>query len=269
MENTALAWLFDIDGVLTDLHAKKVVEEKLFAELLMILKKGQLVCLNSGRSLPWIEDKVINPLQQKADDKTVFTNLFIVGEKGGIIAHFDHEGVLQKTQDRTKFLPSVLTMQVKKLVEEKYSDSMFFDPDKDTMISVEMQDDHLLSLFHKKQKEIVIDLQQLLADLGYDKLYKVDPSNISTDIERVEVGKGLGTLLFLQFLDSKEIVPDKFVTFGDSKSDFEMSDILWDNNDEVEMVYVGDQEKLGPIARRYEITFIDGYSRAVLAYLQG
>lgn len=267
MKKTALAWLFDIDGVITDIYTKKVVEKKLFSKLEELLTKGQLVCFNSGRSLAWMQEKIIAPLQQQAD-KSIFSKLFVVGEKGGVSSHFDPQGGIQKVQDRTKFLPKVLTERVKQLVAERYTEAMFFDPDKNTMISIEMHDGYALDKFHEKQQAIIADLQQLLTELKYEQTYTIDPSNISTDIERLDAGKGLGAKLFLEFLNTKDIAPEKFITFGDSRSDFAMSDELWEQDKEVEMVYVGDREKLGSIARRYEITFVSGYSHAVLEYLQ-
>jgi hydroxymethylpyrimidine pyrophosphatase-like HAD family hydrolase len=57
------AWLFDVDGVLTNPQEKKIVESKIIEFLIKILSSGELIGLNTGRSLEFVEKEVLEPLQ--------------------------------------------------------------------------------------------------------------------------------------------------------------------------------------------------------------
>ena len=103
---------------------------------------------------------------------------------------------------------------------------MFFDATKETMLSIEMHDGFNLNMFHQRQKALVEDIKQLLKKYKLQDLYRIDLTTIATDVESPKVGKALGANRFLQFLKKINSKPQKFETFGDSKSDFEMSDEL-------------------------------------------
>lgn len=62
--------------------------------------------------------------------------------------------------------------------------------------------------------------------------------------------------------------PQEFETFGDSKSDFEMSDELYKRGKQVKMIYVGDPAKLGKFVKEYSVEYINGFSRGTLEYLK-
>ena len=49
-----IAWIFDVDGVLTNPTEKKIVELQIFDKLIEILKSGDIVGLNTGRSLVFV-----------------------------------------------------------------------------------------------------------------------------------------------------------------------------------------------------------------------
>lgn len=258
-----IAYLFDIDGVLTDPSEKKVTEEGLFDQIIGRLKKGEPVGLITGRSNVFIKDRVINKLIERIDDKTILNNLVAVGEMGGTWMTVDAEGHLHEGQAQGLAIAEGLKQKVRELVESKYKDSMFFDETKTQMMTVEMNDGHNLDEFHKVREEFVKDLEEILAG----EKFKVDSASIATDIEDPHLGKALAAERFLQFVKDRGINPGRFVTFGDSKSDFEMADELARRGKKVEMVYVGDKAKLGEVSKDYPIEYIGGFTQGTLEYL--
>lgn len=261
-------YLFDVDGVLTDPVEKQVTEPELFSVLISLLRHGDLVGLNTGRSTEWMLDRIISPLLAKTEPKNLFSDVIAVGEKGGTWVTFDEQGVLNHDKNQAMIVPQELQDQIKQLVQEKYKDSMFFDSTKETMISVEMHDKFDLSEYHVRQKEFVKEVETIFSQTQHGERYKIDPSTISTDIEEKHAGKALGVDRLLTLLSDKGINPSKFVTFGDSFSDFAMADELGKRGKEVTFVFTGDKEKLGSITKSYPIEFVAGYTQGTLRYLK-
>jgi hydroxymethylpyrimidine pyrophosphatase-like HAD family hydrolase len=262
------AYLFDVDGVLSDPKEKKVTQPELFQQVISILQKGEPLGLNTGRSTEWLLDRFINPLLDRINDKSILQNFFVVGEKGGTWITFNKEGVMHHGRDKELVILEELINKSKQLIEEKYHDSMFFDETKETMLSIEMRDGFSIETFHQRQKSLLEDLVQLLKKYSLEKTYNIDPTTIATDVESPKVGKALGADRFLQFLYDNDISPVEFITFGDSKSDFEMSDELERRGKKVKMIYVGDKEKLGEIHKNYLIEYIGDFSHGSLEYLK-
>jgi hypothetical protein len=262
------AYLFDVDGVLSDPVEKQVIEIGLFDQIILRLQNHQPVALNTGRSTQWLIERFVNPFLQKISDKTILTFFMVVGEKGGTWITFDEKGTTHHGKSEGITIPERINKEVAELVKQKYSDSMFFDTTKETMLSVEMSDGFDIDAFHQKRQAFVEDLLTILEKEGVTEKYKIDPSNISTDVESIDAGKGLGANRFLQFLDEKKVNPSEFETFGDSKSDFAMSDELYRKGKKVKMIYVGDRGKLGKIIKEYPVDYVGRFSQGTLHYLQ-
>ena len=133
------------------------------------------------------------------------------------------------------------------------------------MLSTEMIDGHDLSDYTERQIELERDMRQILDEFSQD--LKIDPTTIATDIENSHVGKALATERFLQFVKDKDVKPGRFIAIGDSKSDFEMADELQRRGKKVEMVYVGDKEKLGEVNKDYPVEHVGGFTQGTLKYL--
>ncbi len=130
-----------------------------------------------------------------------------------------------------------------------------------------MHDAFDLDRFHQRQKALVKDLKRLLKKYKLQNIYRIDPTTIATDVESPKVGKALGADRFLQFLKKMDLEPQEFETFGDSKSDFEMSDELHKRGKKVTMIYVGDRLKLGEFPTEYPVDYIEGFCQGTLQYL--
>ena len=237
-----IAWIFDVDGPITNPKEKRITEPEILDSLTQKLEINEAVVLNTGRSLTWMTDRVINPLLEKIKDKKCLQNFFASGEKGGAWITFDKNGQMQHHKDDSISTPLSLQQQVRDIIETSYRDTMFYDDTKETMISTEMKDGYSIEKYSKQQEELVIKLQNLINKSYSDRQFKVDPTTIATDIENKYVGKHFAIKRIQQWLKEKDINPQKYVAFGDSfKSDIPMAEELNSQNLPVKFVYVGSE----------------------------
>ena len=89
-----VAFLLDVDGVVTNPVEKKITEPQIFDAIISNLTQGNPVALNTGRSNEWMIDRVIKPLNEKVADKSLLKNFFAVGEKGLTWTSFAPDGKL-------------------------------------------------------------------------------------------------------------------------------------------------------------------------------
>lgn len=244
-QNIPVAFLFDVDGVITNPVEKKVTEPELFDELGQLLSNGIPVTLNTGRSLSWMLDRVIKPLEAKVQDKSQLANFLAVGEKGGSWISYEN-GDWQTQVDESISVPKSLQDRIRLLIEEEFADSMFYDESKLTMISTEMIDGYDNALFSHYQRALQTRMQEILSSPEYQNLdLKIDPTQIATDIQNSHTGKHLGARRIVQWLTTRGIKPLHMITVGDSQSDTEMAEEL-QNEFSTEFVFVNDPNKLDP-----------------------
>ena len=235
--------IFDVDGVITDPQEKRVTEPEILDQIINRLEKGEPVTLNTGRSIQWVKDRVLNPLIEKVKDRNILQNLFAVGEKGGTWAEFDGQGNLIENKDDNISVPDDLKNEIRNLINNKYSDSMFYDESKLTMVSTEMKDGHSLEDYKEKQKMLSSELQEILNDNSIDEKFKVDPTTIATDVENKFVGKHFAVRRIIEWVKKRGISPQRYIAFGDSfKSDVPMAEEFHSQGLPVEFVYVGQED---------------------------
>jgi hydroxymethylpyrimidine pyrophosphatase-like HAD family hydrolase len=264
----AKGYLFDVDGVITNPQEKKISDEAMFDEIIARLQAGEPVCFNTGRSTSWVEERVVGPMLEKLEDRSILQNLIVVGEKGGTWTTFGLEGEPRHDAVATISVPDELKDRVRGLIDEKYSDAMFFDESKETMLSVEMADGYDLAAFTALQADFVRDLQALLIETGTDTTYRIDPTTIATDVESPNVSKALGSDRFIEFLKARDVVVDSFEAFGDSGSDAAMADELARRGRTVEFVYVGNNPDSVNRRADYPMQQIAGFNDGTLAFLR-
>lgn len=187
------AWLFDVDGVITDPAEKRVTQDGLIEAIAERLESGDIVTLNTGRSISWLEEKgIFAGLEGSIKDKGKLSNFFAVGEKGGTWQMYE-DGKWITHVDESIRVPQDLQDKIRRLIEEQYSDLMFYDKSKLTMISTEMIDGRKVSEYFERQKDLVEEMNRILLDSAYQDLnLRVDPTTIATDIQNSHVGKHLG-----------------------------------------------------------------------------
>ena len=233
-----VAWIFDVDGVITNPAEKKVTEVGLIEEISSKLDQGDIVALNTGRSISWMMDRVIKPIEEAVGDKTKLVNFLAVGEKGGAWASFK-DGELVIEVDDQIFIPESLKAEVRHLIESKFAESMFYDESKLTMLSTEMIDGRSVPDYAKEQLILIEKMKEILENPEYRSLdLKIDPTTIAT-----HVGKHFGARRIANWLKERGIKPIHVIALGDSQSDTEMAEEL-QGEYPVEFVFVGDKSKL-------------------------
>lgn len=273
------AYLFDVDGVLTNPETKKA-HPFLIEEILDRLAKNEPVCLNTGRSVDWVLKHVIDPLKNSINNRSLDTaailnNLIIVGEKGATWHTFNNsEGGINEYTGQVKSLsiPPELKQEVAELIEKnpKYKAAMSIgteDPDKLTMLSPEMNNGYPLGEYTKIQQSFADELQTILDGNEKYSRYKIDATGIAVDIESPHVSKALGAQRFMEFLKLRGFVAKEFITFGDSASDLTMADYLSKIGKDVTMVFVGNKDTLENQAeRQYTVTLAPGYDKGTVDF---
>ncbi len=147
-------------------------------------------------------------------------------------------------RDESIGVPQELQDEVRGIIERDYSNSMFYDESKETMISTEMKDGHSLEEFKKIQKELNKKLEELILQRHLEEGLKIDPTTIATDIENMHVGKHFAIERILDWMKQQGIKPKQFITFGDSKSDIPMAQRLCKLGYSVKFVFVGNPDQL-------------------------
>ncbi len=232
------AWLFDVDGVITNPELKKA-NPQIIKKLVEILERGEILGFNTGRALEFVIDEVLKPLEATLTNKNLLYSVFFVGEKGGTWGDFKN-GKIENIIDPQITIPGELEQKIRDLISFKYSDTMFFDESKKTMISTELIKGKDLNKFHEEQKSLVEEMKKILEHLNLTNL-KIEPSVIATDIQNPHVGKDLGVERFLMLIKGKE-EPEEFETFGDSPGDLEMHKYLVKHGHKSRFIYVGNKE---------------------------
>ncbi len=236
-----MAWLFDVDGVLTDPEQKRIIIPEIVDELIRRLKKGEPVGLNTGRSLEFIIREVLTPTENKIDDKSLLRNIFALGENGCMRIIYDHDGKRIKNIDRQFTIPLDLKKIVKNLISESFDNLVFFDEEKRTMITVELNKDRTVEEFQIAKKELVDLFEDTLVQMNLNREWVVDTSRIAIDIHHKNIDKGFGARKFIELLDKSKISPLEFTEFGDSQSDYKMDEELRSMGKKTTFVFVGDK----------------------------
>jgi hypothetical protein len=288
--NLPHVYIFDVDGPLSDPKARKVTEPKVIEELASMLERIDIVALNTGRSIEWLQrgpktekgypegQKGLIPLlDERISDKSLFDRFYAIGEKGGSELRYSNNG-WKVTTDSEITVPRDLQQEIGRIIQEegfrnkegeeiKFSERMFFDDTKLTMVTSEMnplpdglskeQQDEEHAKFHEAQDALVARLTPLLKERGLTEHFKIDPTAIATDIEAKVitgkpnwtkgVGKDYGALLIMDWM-TKELGLDPMQlhvdTVGDSSSDIPMATELNGKVKSVRFIFVGDPEKL-------------------------
>jgi hydroxymethylpyrimidine pyrophosphatase-like HAD family hydrolase len=261
------ALLFDVDGVLSDPIEKRVTQPELLTEIADQLTQGNPIGLNTGRSAEWVSENILMPLLDKVNDITILQNLIVIGEKGGTWTTFNKQGEAHNGKVKNISVDDELKNKLSDLVTEKYADTMFIDSTKQTMVSVEMRDNHDLAAFTQAQVEFLQDTQAILTETGNEQKYRIDLTTIATDIESPYVSKALGAQRFLDFLEHRKIIAPEFIAFGDSDSDLAMADELVRQGKTVDFVYVGNDPNLMANKHDYLFERVGGFSGGTAAYL--
>lgn len=260
------AWVFDIDGVITNLDQKEVTKPEIIDEIIYRLKANEPVALVTGRSLPWVLEKVVAKLEAAATNPSLLNNLFIAAEFGGISVKYV-DGAKTVDVDQSLTVSQGVIEKAIRTVEGQFSDVAFVDLSKMTHFTAEMILGTDLPTFRIRQQELSRQLTDLVEQLGLSESLEVHNDSIATNIKNNKLNKHLATQKVLAWLKEKGIDPQSFNVFGDSMSDLQMGDELTKQGRAINFVYVGPEENLGE--HSFNVIRPQGeYDLATLNYLQ-
>jgi HAD superfamily hydrolase (TIGR01484 family) len=240
------AYLFDIDGVLTDPKNPPHIGTETLDELYKRMR-SDIVGFNTGQSLAFIVKELLDPLEAKVQDRRELHQVVAIGEKGAAWITYDQEGNRIEHIDDRFSLPEDFRHELQELASrEPYTQVMFYDEAKKTMASVQIRYSTLrtdVNKYTEQQKSFVDKVRTLLTRHHLDEQFIVDPTRTCVDIESKHVGKAAGTRTFVELLKERGIEPEEFVCFGDSNSDYDMLKELERLGKQVTFVFVGGREQ--------------------------
>jgi len=245
MLTTKKAYLFDVDGVLTNPEAKKVVELEIFDEIIKRLTVQCSVGLNTGRSLEFILKEVVSPIETMIKDKSVLKNIYAIGEKGTVWMTCDEKGEKKITVDQAVSIPVEIKEQIRLLVNQpQFKETMFYDETKQTMVTAELRPGKTILEFEEPRDRFAEKLKEIMENHPRGHEFRIESTCISIDVENKFVGKALGAKRFVMLLQEKDIEPEGFICFGDSVSDYDMHEELVRLGKNSKFVFVGDKARL-------------------------
>ncbi|MGE5041459.1 MAG: HAD hydrolase family protein [Candidatus Levyibacteriota bacterium] len=262
-----ISYIFDVDGVLTNILAKQANPE-LLSQVADLLKNGNVVVFNTGRSFPWLIEHILTPFQKYIYLKEFEGKFLAVCEMGNIVYEFQ-EGSWKETIDPSTSVPESLKAEIRQLVQTEYAESMFFD-DKKTMVSVEVIDGYDSQEYLQQQKKLMDQIHQILQKPEYKNCHlKTGSNQIALDVQNEISGKNLGAEKIMDWLKKQGFQINSVVTFGDNASDLEMAEAFV-KEFTVEFVYAGkDRDQIDSSKYPFKITFTKSlYDEGTLEYLR-
>lgn len=249
VKNPQLALLLDVDGPIASPLTRTVAPATISA-MLELVQRDIPIIFNTGRSAAFIEEQVMIPLIAAGLPQDAV--LHAVCEKGAVWFSFTALGAGEIHVDKELSTPADFEVAMRTLVEEKYSEYMFFDETKLAMVSVEQLVAVPSDVYLGQQVLFDVDALAIMAKFGLGGVlrgreypasdgsvgFRVDPSIISTDIESVKLGKDLGASRALELLTAQGVQPLAWRTVGDSRTDYAMADWLHEQDHNVKHVDV-------------------------------
>ena len=243
------AYLFDVDGVLTDPEALRIKQPALIDELIKRLHHGNAVGFNTGLSLKNMEERVLRYIEKKVKDKQLLQNIIVIAEKGGESLTYDEKGNAKKRIDETIHVPQALQDDVKELLTNpQYSEILQLNTTKYTMLTVYIRPKEerkaTFEDFLKAQEAFAKETQKLINQHDLQDDFLVDKTTVAIDIESKRVGKGYGARKFVEILEKRGIMPHEYICFGDSPSDYAMYEAFKQLGKQLTFVFVREKKYL-------------------------
>jgi hypothetical protein len=235
---TPLGLLLDVDGPIASPVTRTISTPSIITDLVTLAGGGVPIAFITGRSAAFIREQVVAPLVSAGLSDDI--RMYGVCEKGAVWFPITAEGMGDIVVDVSVAFPVEVVDAIRLLVEDRFSDTMFFDETKQAMISVEQRtdvshDEYLLAqpVFNEAAFAIVAEhgLGIRWGDREHPDSegtvpYRIDATVISTDIESVLLDKDHGAERALAFFAEGGPLPTLWRSVGDSRSDYLMADHL-------------------------------------------
>lgn len=279
-----LGLLLDVDGPIASPVTRTVAIPSILHDLVALAAAGVPIAFITGRSDEFIRDSVVAPLLEVGLAEALAVpgaRMYGVFEKGGSWATITPSGMGAVEVDSSVALGDDAVSGVRDLVERRFTSTMFFDETKRAMISVEQRTDVGASDYRAAQTDFEDGAFDLLIGLGYGIRYgaresvdatgtlpfRIDSTIISTDIESVLLDKDRGARRALAHFAESGPLPRRWVSMGDSRSDYLMADYL--HSEGYDAIHVDVRPSDGMLDRPYSVETVGGliHDEAGAAYL--
>ncbi|MCU1638135.1 MAG: hypothetical protein JWL94_782 [Microbacteriaceae bacterium] len=242
-----LGLLLDVDGPIASPITRSIAIDTITRDIVTLANAGVPVVFNTGRSAPFVRDAIVKPLLTAG--LAPGARVFAVCEKGAVWFGATMNNFSGVQVERSLALPPVIVEDLRALLEDRYTDFVYWDPDKHAMVSFEQRTDVASDVFLEARDRLASDAVDLVASHGIDVVLeargsgsattvRVEPTIISVDIESAALGKDLGASRALDLLAPSGELPRVWRTVGDSRSDYAMADLLHERGFEVAHVDV-------------------------------
>lgn len=238
-----LGLLLDVDGPVASPVTRTIAIGSIARDLVDLVAAGVPIAFITGRSHAFIADVVIPALQDAGLRDALLlpgSRMFGVFEKGGAWSTIDADGMGEPEIDRTVAFGADAVDAIRDVVERHYADTMFFDETKRAMISVEQRTDVGADEYRRTQPDFQEEAFRILTAQGVGLRYadrsvpdadgavpfRIDPTVISTDIESVRLDKDHAAQRALEHFRAEGPMPVRWLSAGDSRSDYLMADQL-------------------------------------------
>ncbi|MFC4243754.1 hypothetical protein ACFOYW_10240 [Gryllotalpicola reticulitermitis] len=238
-----LGLLLDVDGPIASPVTRSINIPSIADDLVALVGAGVPIAFITGRSDRFIDAQVVEPLLARglADAlRQPGARMFGVFEKGGTWAAITPDGLAELEIDASVAPSAALVGDIRDLVVDRFSDSMFFDETKRAMISVEQGRQVEASVYTAAQSRFdsaAFDVltahgvgaahrDRIAPDANGAVTFRIDSTIISSDIESVVLDKDRGARRALDHFAATGELPRRWRSVGDSRGDYKMSDFL-------------------------------------------
>ncbi len=233
-----LGLLLDVDGPIASPVTRTIATPSIITDLITLAGANVPIAFVTGRSVAFIRDQVVVPLRAAGLPGTM--RMYGVCEKGAVWFPITADGIGEVVVDDSVALPAAAIDGVRRLVADRFADTMFFDETKQAMVSVEQRTDAdhgdyraAAPAFNDAAFLLLTGLglglrfgDRVVADTDGEVPFRIDPTIISTDIESVTLDKDRGAERALAFFAESGPLPSVWRSVGDSRSDYLMADHL-------------------------------------------
>ena len=219
--------LLDVDGPISSTRTRTLRLDRLADDLVAFAAAGCPVVLNTGRSAEFLADQIVPRLVRAGLAPT--DPVWGVGEKGGTWFSLEdrdgsaHVGAVHEDHD---LAPGEKLVAASREIADEFSDVVFFDDTKRTMISFEQHVEVASEAFLARRPDLIAAIERRVSECGEEKRMSIYPTFIAVDIEHVDSGKALGAQRALELLAERLDPPRRWFTAGDSGQDYDMAEHL-------------------------------------------
>jgi hydroxymethylpyrimidine pyrophosphatase-like HAD family hydrolase len=263
------AYIFDVDGVITNPKNQEVINPVVFEKLITLLQQGIPLSFITGRGMHWLHSNIIKDMEKYIDehltfDKRILDLLYISGEFGA--ATTEHINGISKEFLKKEFeIPTELKENIIQKVKffDKY---LYIEKGKQTIVAIRIENSLTQSEIKKYKNEIVNSINTLL--INYPEI-EILSDRLSINIRFRNANKKFATDECILWIKKRGYAPDKYYVFGDSPSDLEMGEELENKHLPFDFIFVGEKSELDDINYSFPVIFTKKHcDEGLLEYLE-